>query len=129
MSQNLLRMPRLSDSMSEATIVAWLKQPGELFLRGQPLLEVETDKATVEYEAEADGMLAEILVPEGGGRRSESRSRGWLGRMARTRRRPPAKIRPPSRSSPSVRRQRPRPRPCPRALAPRAASARDAGRA
>ena len=66
MSQNLLRMPRLSDSMSEATIVAWLKQPGELFLRGQPLLEVETDKATVEYEAEADGMLTEILVPEGG---------------------------------------------------------------
>jgi pyruvate dehydrogenase E2 component (dihydrolipoamide acetyltransferase) len=58
-------MPRLSDSMSEATIVAWLKQPGETFHRGEPLVEVETDKATVVYEAEADGLLAEILVSEG----------------------------------------------------------------
>ena len=66
MSQNVLRMPRLSDSMSEATIVAWLKQPGETFLRGEGLVEVETDKATVVYEAEADGSLGEILVPEGG---------------------------------------------------------------
>ena len=65
-SQNVLRMPRLSDSMSEATIVGWLKRPGETFLRGEPLVEVETDKATVVYEAEADGLLAEILVPEGG---------------------------------------------------------------
>jgi len=58
-------MPRLSDSMEEATIVAWLKQPGEAFARGEPLVEVETDKATVVYEAEADGVLAEILVSEG----------------------------------------------------------------
>jgi pyruvate dehydrogenase E2 component (dihydrolipoamide acetyltransferase) len=65
-SQNVLRMPRLSDSMSEAAIVEWLKQPGETFLRGEPLVEVETDKATVVYEAEADGLLAEILVPAGG---------------------------------------------------------------
>src|SRR5438034_10643891 len=58
-------MPRLSDSMGEATIVAWLKQPGESFLRGEPVVEIETDKATVVYEAEADGLLAEILRPEG----------------------------------------------------------------
>jgi pyruvate dehydrogenase E2 component (dihydrolipoamide acetyltransferase) len=64
-SPALLRMPRLSDSMSEATIVAWLKQPGEPFVRGEPLVEVETDKATVVYEAESDGRLAEILVAEG----------------------------------------------------------------
>ena len=57
MSQDVLRMPRLSDSMSEATIVRWLKQPGEAFVRGEPLVEVETDKATVDYEAEADGLL------------------------------------------------------------------------
>ena len=63
---SLLRMPRLSDSMEEATIAAWLKQPGEEFRRGEPLVEVETDKATVVYEAEADGLLAEILVAEGG---------------------------------------------------------------
>jgi pyruvate dehydrogenase E2 component (dihydrolipoamide acetyltransferase) len=65
-SQSVLRMPRLSDSMSEATIVAWLKQPGERFVRGEPLFEVETDKATVVYEAEGDGLLADILVSEGG---------------------------------------------------------------
>jgi len=59
-------MPRLSDSMEEATIAAWLKRPGEEFRRGEPLVEVETDKATVVYEAEADGLLTEILVPEGG---------------------------------------------------------------
>jgi pyruvate dehydrogenase E2 component (dihydrolipoamide acetyltransferase) len=64
-SQDLLRMPRLSDSMTEATIVGWLKQPGETFLRGDALVEVETDKATVIYEAESDGLLAEILVPDG----------------------------------------------------------------
>jgi pyruvate dehydrogenase E2 component (dihydrolipoamide acetyltransferase) len=58
-------MPRLSDSMSEATVVAWLKQPGEAFSRGEPLVEVETDKATVVYEAEDDGVLSEILVAEG----------------------------------------------------------------
>ncbi len=59
-------MPRLSDSMTEATIVGWLKRPGEAFLRGDALVEVETDKATVVYEAESDGVLAEILVGEGG---------------------------------------------------------------
>ena len=62
---SVVRMPRLSDSMTEATIVAWLKHPGEPFVRGEPLVEVETDKATVVYEAEADGVLAEILVAEG----------------------------------------------------------------
>lgn len=66
MTSNVVRMPRLSDSMVEATIVGWLKQPGEPFVRGEPLVEVETDKATIVYEAEADGVLAEILVPEGG---------------------------------------------------------------
>jgi pyruvate dehydrogenase E2 component (dihydrolipoamide acetyltransferase) len=64
-SADVLRMPRLSDSMTEATIVAWLKRPGETFNRGEPLVEVETDKATVVYEAETDGFLAEILVTEG----------------------------------------------------------------
>ena len=58
-------MPKLSDSMSEAVIVAWLKRPGDKFARGEPLVEVETDKATVVYEAESDGVLAEILVAEG----------------------------------------------------------------
>jgi pyruvate dehydrogenase E2 component (dihydrolipoyllysine-residue acetyltransferase) len=60
-----LTMPKLSDSMADAVIVKWLKGPGESFRRGEPLLEVETDKATVVYEADADGTLETILVPEG----------------------------------------------------------------
>src|SRR5215208_1499890 len=60
-----LTMPKLSDSMEEATIVHWLKEPGEAITRGEPLAEIETDKATVVYEAEADGVLESILVPEG----------------------------------------------------------------
>jgi pyruvate dehydrogenase E2 component (dihydrolipoamide acetyltransferase) len=58
-------MPKLSDSMADAVIVRWLKSPGEAFRRGEGLIEVETDKATVVYEAEADGTLDAILVPEG----------------------------------------------------------------
>jgi len=59
-------MPKLSDSMAEAVIVRWLKAPGDAFERGEGLIEVETDKATVVYEAEAGGTLDSILVPEGG---------------------------------------------------------------
>jgi acetoin:2,6-dichlorophenolindophenol oxidoreductase subunit beta len=58
-------MPRLSDSMEEATIVTWLKRPGDDVARGEPLVEVETDKATMVYEAETDGVLEEIVVDDG----------------------------------------------------------------
>jgi pyruvate dehydrogenase E2 component (dihydrolipoamide acetyltransferase) len=58
-------MPKLSDSMADAVIVRWLKSAGEAFARGEGLIEVETDKATVIYEAEWDGTLDSILVPEG----------------------------------------------------------------
>ncbi len=59
-------MPRLSDSMEEATILRWLKKPGDTVEQGEPLVEVETDKATVVYEAEQAGVLEEIAVGEGG---------------------------------------------------------------
>jgi pyruvate dehydrogenase E2 component (dihydrolipoamide acetyltransferase) len=58
-------MPKLSDSMEEATVLAWLKRPGDRVERGEPLVEVETDKATIVYEAEAGGVLDEILVDDG----------------------------------------------------------------
>jgi pyruvate dehydrogenase E2 component (dihydrolipoamide acetyltransferase) len=58
-------MPKLSDSMADAVIVRWLVSPGDAFERGAGLVEVETDKATVVYEAEAAGTLDSILVPEG----------------------------------------------------------------
>ena len=60
-----LTMPKLSDSMADAVILRWLKAAGEDFARGEGLIEVETDKATVVYEAEWDGTLDAILVPEG----------------------------------------------------------------
>lgn len=60
-----LTMPKLSDSMADAVIVRWLKSPGDAFQRGEGLIEVETDKATVVYEAESEGTLASILVPAG----------------------------------------------------------------
>src|SRR5436305_14013858 len=57
-------MPRLSDSMQEGTIVRWLKRDGERVAQGEALAEVETDKATVTFDADADGTLR-ILVGEG----------------------------------------------------------------
>ena len=58
-------MPRLSDSMEEAVVLRWLKNPGDTVTKGEPLVEVETDKATVVYDAELDGVLGEISVGEG----------------------------------------------------------------
>jgi pyruvate dehydrogenase E2 component (dihydrolipoamide acetyltransferase) len=60
-----LTMPKLSDSMADAVIVRWLVSPGDDFQRGEALIEVETDKATVVYEADSGGTLDAILVPEG----------------------------------------------------------------
>jgi pyruvate dehydrogenase E2 component (dihydrolipoamide acetyltransferase) len=57
-------MPRLSDSMTEGTIVRWLKAEGDAVQRGEEIVEVETDKATVGYEAEESGALS-IRQPEG----------------------------------------------------------------
>jgi pyruvate dehydrogenase E2 component (dihydrolipoamide acetyltransferase) len=58
-------MPRLSDQGEEATVIKWLKQPGESVGRGEPLVEIETDKATMVYEAEFEGVLDEIVIDEG----------------------------------------------------------------
>jgi pyruvate dehydrogenase E2 component (dihydrolipoamide acetyltransferase) len=55
-------LPRLGETMEEGRIVAWLKQPGEPFRRGEILLEVETDKTVVECPALVDGTLVEHLV-------------------------------------------------------------------
>ena len=60
-----IHMPKLSDSMEEATVLAWLKRPGDVVEKGEPLVEVETDKATVVYEAELSGVLEDIAVDEG----------------------------------------------------------------
>jgi pyruvate dehydrogenase E2 component (dihydrolipoamide acetyltransferase) len=58
-------MPRLSDSTEEATVLKWLVAEGDVVEAGQPLVEVETDKATMTYEAEVGGVVLELLAGEG----------------------------------------------------------------
>ena len=57
-----LPLPRLGETMEEGRIVAWLKQPGDKFRRGEILLEVETDKTVVEVPALQDGTMIEHLA-------------------------------------------------------------------
>src|SRR5215207_6153593 len=57
-------MPRLSDSMEEGTILKWLKSDGDEVKRGEELVEIETDKANMTYEADQDGVL-KIVAQEG----------------------------------------------------------------
>jgi pyruvate dehydrogenase E2 component (dihydrolipoamide acetyltransferase) len=58
-------MPRLSDSMEQGTIVSWLVALGDPVKPGDPLVEIETDKAIMTYEAEAEGLLLDVLAHEG----------------------------------------------------------------
>lgn len=60
-----LLMPRLGETMEEATVAEWLVAPGQSFKRGDPLLEVETDKTMVEYPALGNGTLLATLVAPG----------------------------------------------------------------
>src|SRR5436190_1250 len=60
-----LTMPRLDESMEEGTILKWLVEEGGEIKKGEPLVEIETDKATTTYDAEVDGKLLEIVAKEG----------------------------------------------------------------
>jgi pyruvate dehydrogenase E2 component (dihydrolipoamide acetyltransferase) len=61
-----IQMPKLSDTMTEGTLVAWKKKKGDRVSAGEVLAEIETDKATMEWESPEDGTLTEIYVQEGG---------------------------------------------------------------
>jgi pyruvate dehydrogenase E2 component (dihydrolipoamide acetyltransferase) len=61
----VIRMPRMSDTMEEGNIVAWLKEEGEEVESGETIAEVETDKATMELDSFFDGVLLHIAVKEG----------------------------------------------------------------
>src|SRR6266487_2706864 len=61
-----IQMPKLSDTMTEGTLVSWKKKKGDKVSSGEVLAEIETDKATMEWEAPEDGTLTEIYVDEGG---------------------------------------------------------------
>ena len=61
-----IQMPKLSDTMTEGTLVSWRKKKGDSVSAGEVLAEIETDKATMEWESPEEGTLTEIYVEEGG---------------------------------------------------------------
>lgn len=61
----IINMPRLSDTMEEGTVATWLKQVGDTISEGDILAEIETDKATMEFESFYDGTLLHIGIQEG----------------------------------------------------------------
>jgi pyruvate dehydrogenase E2 component (dihydrolipoamide acetyltransferase) len=61
-----IQMPKLSDTMTEGTLVAWKKKKGDKVSAGEVIAEIETDKATMEWESPEDGTLTDIYVQEGG---------------------------------------------------------------
>ena len=129
-------MPRLSDSMEEGTILKWLKADGDEVAKGDPIVEIETDKATMTYEADAAGVLA-IVAQEGdtlpigepiarigegasgagAPRQARSRGRGRQSRRA-TRPRPPRRPRARRGAAPERAARRGRAAPRPRRPAP-----------
>ena len=60
-----IRVPTLGESVTEATVAQWFKKPGEAVAVDEPLVELETDKVTIEVPAPAAGILSEIIVSDG----------------------------------------------------------------
>jgi 2-oxoglutarate dehydrogenase E2 component (dihydrolipoamide succinyltransferase) len=58
-------LPRLADTLVEGTVSRWLKRPGDRVARGEPLVEIETDKVNSELESPYEGLLSEIVAAEG----------------------------------------------------------------
>ncbi len=73
-----ITMPELGQTVSEGTIVEWLVKPGDAVELGQPIFVVETDKANVDVESVAEGVLLQIVVP--GGETAETGTvLAWVG--------------------------------------------------
>ena len=111
-----IKMPALSPTMEEGTLAKWLVKEGETVKAGDLMAEIETDKATMEFEAVDEGVVEKIVVPEGadGVKVGEvimllRRSRKRPSRKPRPSRRPRL---PPQRLPPPPRRRR-----APRAIA------------
>jgi len=113
-----IRVPTLGESVTEATIGRWFKQPGEAVAADEPVVELETDKVTVEVPAPASGVLAEILAKDG-----ETVAPGaLLGQMQEGG--APAKAAPaPAKAAPAAPKAAPQPPPQPKPAAPRPAAA------
>ncbi|MEE2605415.1 MAG: biotin/lipoyl-containing protein, partial [Bacteroidota bacterium] len=61
----IIKMPRLSDTMEEGVVASWLKKVGDKVQEGEILAEIETDKATMEFESFYEGTLLHIAIGEG----------------------------------------------------------------
>lgn len=70
------RMPAMSPTMTSGTISRWNKQPGEAFEAGEVLLEIETDKASIEVEAQDAGVMGKVLVSAKASERGPDTARG-----------------------------------------------------
>ena len=60
-----LKMPQMGYDMEEGTVVRWLKDENSPVEKNEPIAEIETDKAVVEFESETSGVLLKIVAPEG----------------------------------------------------------------
>ena len=108
-----IEMPKLSDTMTEGTLVRWIKKVGDNIAIGDVLAEVETDKATMEMEAFDEGVLTEIYVQDGNkvevgqklalllGKGEKTIPRSESKPAARTNRPRKKKINPPGRTVPT----------------------------
>src|SRR5215472_19241939 len=131
-------MPALSPTMEKGNLAKWLKKEGDAVKAGDILAEIETDKATMEYEAIDEGVLAKIVVPEGTadvpvnqliavlaaeGEDVKAAAAG-AGKGAAPPAAPPAQAaKPAAAAAPAAQAQpRPQPAPPPPAAAPRAAT-------
>jgi pyruvate/2-oxoglutarate dehydrogenase complex dihydrolipoamide acyltransferase (E2) component len=64
-TETVVRMPKLADTLVEGTLGQWLKGVGETVSRGEPLASIETDKVSTQLTSPADGTVLELLIPEG----------------------------------------------------------------
>src|SRR5712691_1714892 len=58
-------MPKMGDAMTEGKVVRWYKKSGDAVKKGEPLLEIETDKVNLDLEAEQDGTLGDVAAGDG----------------------------------------------------------------
>jgi pyruvate dehydrogenase E2 component (dihydrolipoamide acetyltransferase) len=115
-------MPRLSDSMEEGTVLKWLVEVGGEVKRGEPLVEIETDKANMTYEADSDGTLIEVLAQEG-----DTLAIGELiARIGEAGEAPAQKGQPAAKAEPAAREEPASDEPAPAEPEPAAAKARTA---
>ena len=80
-----IRVPALGESVTEATIGKWFKKPGEAVAVDEPLVELETDKVTIEVPAPAAGVLADIAAKDGGAGKHDSSTNALIARYRKQR--------------------------------------------